>query len=153
MVYKYSIKGLYKTPASIAGAVCESLANSDGGLTPRRLLDASRPESAPLHGEFEWNDEKAAECYRESQAAGIIKNLIVVETEEQTAESCRAFVNVHSKQNLGNYHPIKVVLDTPDMYEQMMKAARRDMMSFIAKYKSLEKVSRVIDQMQMVLDA
>ena len=59
--YSYRVPGLQKAPAEVTGRVFEELANSEGGLSPRTLVDASRDENAPLHNEFEWRDDVAAE--------------------------------------------------------------------------------------------
>lgn len=52
MVYEWKITGICKVDANIAGAVCEELKNTVG-LTRENLVNASRPEDAPLHDEFE----------------------------------------------------------------------------------------------------
>ena len=52
-MYEYRVKGLVKAPAQVAGEIMEQLEQSEQGLSPASLLDASRDESAPLHGEFE----------------------------------------------------------------------------------------------------
>jgi hypothetical protein len=63
MVYKWKDAARLKTDAQTAGEICEKL-EKNGGLTAKRLADESRPEDAPLHKEFEWNDATAAEAYR-----------------------------------------------------------------------------------------
>lgn len=150
MVYQYKVKGLHKAPAQVAGEVCEMLEHSALGLSPKTLLDASRDANAPLHGEFEWDDSEAAERYREQQASGIIRNLYIVSTEHTTTESTRAFVNVHTEAKQGNYHNIRVVLDSEAMREKLFASAKRDMQSFIEKYRTLEILSGVIAEMKLV---
>lgn len=150
MVYQYKVKGIHKAPAQVAGEVCAWLENSEQGLSPKTLLDASRDANAPLHDEFEWNDSEAAERYREQQAGGIIRNLYIVQAECSNAESTRAFVNVHTEAKVGSYHNIKVVLDDDAMREKLFAAAKRDMQSFIEKYKTLEALSGVIAEMKLV---
>lgn len=150
MVYQYKVKGLHKAPAQVAGEICEWLENSQQGLSPKTLLDASRDVNAPLHNEFEWDDSEAAERYREQQAGGIIRNLYIVPAERSPEESTRAFVNVHSEIKTGSYHNIRVVLDDDTMRERLFAAAKRDMQSFIDKYKTLEALSGVISEMKLV---
>ena len=55
MVYKWKDAARIKSDAQTAGEICEKL-EKNGGLTAKRLVDESRPEDAPLHKEFEWND-------------------------------------------------------------------------------------------------
>ena len=61
------------------------------GITPKNLVEANRDESAPLHNEFEWNDTKAAEKYRETQAGYIIRNICVVRKRRETARQSVLF--------------------------------------------------------------
>lgn len=92
--YEWKIGGIHKADANVAGEVCEALARSEEGLSPETLLAASRNEEAPLHGEFEWNDETAAEKYRLGQARKIIVDLTCTTTVSGGDVCERAYVNV-----------------------------------------------------------
>lgn len=147
MVYEYKSNSRISVPAQVAGEVCESLAKS-GGLTPKRLLDASRAEDAPLHGEFEWDNDVAAEAYRESQAAHIIR-CIVVKPDERMMEPIRAFVRVTEAS--GDYTPMCVVMESKSMMNTLMDNARKEMEAFVRKYGGLGELSKVIDSMNEAL--
>lgn len=147
-VYSFKVEGLYKVPAQTAGEVCAALECSEAGLSPASLVNASRPEGAPLHGEFEWNDAVAAEQYRQTQAAGIIRNLTVVVTSSE--EQPRAFVNIKQNEASGSYISIARALDNDEWKKQMLTAAKRDMNLFIAKYRGLSELAGVIEEMRKV---
>lgn len=151
MVYQYRVNGLMKAPAQVAGEVCAQLEKTREGLSPKSLLEASRDVNAPLHDEFEWDDSVAAEKYREDQAGAIIRNIVVVSSDDGQS-SCRAFVNVRSEVKSGSYHNIKTVCEDVDLYSKLMESAKREMNSFICKYKSLDQLSGVFSEMQKVLD-
>ena len=70
-----------KVSAEVAAPVLEGLAN-ENRLTAANLVDVSRPEDAPLHPEFEWRDDVAAERWREEQARQIIRCIRVVSEED-----------------------------------------------------------------------
>jgi hypothetical protein len=53
--------------AKIIGPALENL-NAEGKGTAADIVDAARPDDAPLHRYFEWDDGVAAERYRETQA-------------------------------------------------------------------------------------
>ena len=59
MVYQWKEGARISFPAQIAGRVCAAL-EEQNALTAQRLVDESRPEDAPLHAAFEWNDTIAA---------------------------------------------------------------------------------------------
>ncbi|MCC8068131.1 MAG: hypothetical protein LIO94_13695 [Clostridiales bacterium] len=141
MQYLYKPGAQIKTPAEIAGQVCQQLEES-GGLTAKRLLDASRPVDAPLHDEFEWNDSEAAEKYREHQAAHIIR-CIVVRPEQVEKEPVRAFVNV--TDNARSYRSLDVVLQKTNLREQMLGQALKDLRAFEQKYSTLSELADVFN--------
>lgn len=147
MVYAYKAKARISVPAQVAGEMCEQLA-ADGELTPKRLLDANRDEAAPLHSEFEWDDAVAAEEYRESQAAYIIRH-IVVKPEAKEASPVRAFFSVEQDERKA-YQSLEVILSTPSLREQLMQSARREMIAFQTKYASLSDLQPVFDAMKLV---
>lgn len=148
MVYTFKSGSRIKASAQVAGEMCEVLSRT-GQLTPKRLLDANRDENAPLHNEFEWDDTVAAEAYRERQAAHIIR-CIVVKTDERPESATRAFVRV--TESTGEYTPMRIVMGNPDLMENLMKEARRDMEAFVRKYRELNDLNNVIESMNSILD-
>jgi len=158
--YKYRISGLQKVPAEVTGAVCKDLIDKEGAVTPQRLVEVSKPKDAPLHGEFEWNNTIAAQKYREEQARQIIKNIVIMEVEEEEAQpkivkcwvnSDRAFVP--TDEGTHRYVTIDTALSNVSWRDNLLKAARRDMSSFIAKYRRLTELDKIINDMNNFLGA
>ena len=142
MTYKW--KTFYcKTSAAVAGAVCEEL-DRTVGLTPENLVNASRPEDAPLHQEFEWNDELAAEEYRKTQARLLISNLSIV-IEEQKQEPVRAFFSLQHgfKKNSGMYESTITILGDEEKRARLLEKAKKEMLAFKNKYEMLTELAEV----------
>lgn len=137
---KYSWKGAsrIKANAQKAGELCEQLENTVG-LTAKTLLNASRNPDDVLHNEFEWDDEIAAENYRECQARHIINSLIVVpaETVKNDTTVTRAFYCL-KEDCTKSYKSIQSIIQRPDLTEQLLVQAQRELESFETKYKSLQ---------------
>ena len=135
----------YKTSADVAGEVCEEL-DRTVGLTPENLVDVSRPEDAPLHGEFEWNDELAAEEYRRVQARLMISNLSVV-IEEHKQEPVRAFFSLQSgfRKNSGTYESTITIMGDKEKRAKLLESAKKEMLAFKAKYKMLTELAGVFE--------
>lgn len=151
MVFNYKPGTRYKCPAQIAGELCQQLEQS-GGLTPKRLLDASRDEDTPLHNDFEWDDSVAAEHYREEQAAQIIR-CIIVKPESANKPPVRAFFNVVGEADSRDYRSVDVIIKTPSLREQLLNSAKKDMESFKAKYRMLKELTGVILAIDAALDS
>lgn len=144
--YVYRVQGLNKAPAQVAGEIMEQLEHSEQGLSPASLLDASRDENAPLHGEFEWDDQKAAEEYRLTQAGDLIRNVRII-VEEQDAPT-RAFVSTGERS--GAYVSLQSALDNSKWKSNLLESAKRAMNEFAAKYRQLEELAGVIAEMAKV---
>lgn len=145
MVYQWKVGTYSKVPAQVAGEICENL-EQNGGLTPARLVDVSRAEDAPLHPLFEWNDGVAAEKYRETQAAQMIR-FLSVKTEQQ--EEVRAFVRVVDEKK--QYTNIETAISIPDYKEVLLEQAKREMICFTAKYRTLEALETVVSAMDEII--
>lgn len=148
MVYQWKSAAQIKADAQVAGALFERL-ETNGGLTARRLVDESRPEDAPLHSEFEWDDAVAAEAYREEQASHIIRSL-VIKPEEQSAEPIRAFFRTTEKKT---YESISVVLNDTRKMDTLLDAAMKDLRAFQSKYSALKSLIPVMDAIEEFLSA
>ena len=137
---KYSWKGAsrIKANAQKAGELCEQLENTVG-LTAKTLLNASRNPDDVLHNEFEWDNDIAAENYRECQARHIINSLIVVpaETIKNDTTVTRAFYCL-KEDCTKSYKSIQSIIQRPDLTEQLLVQAKRELESFETKYKSLQ---------------
>ena len=147
--YEFKLPGIHKVKAEIAGRICQELSESEGGLTPQRLEDISRDVNHPLHNEFEWNDSLAAEMYRRSQAARLIRDIVIVR-ENDNAHKDRQFVITNQRESA--YVQLDVALSNEDWKSNLLKQARNDMVSFIAKYRRLQELTNVIEPMKDLID-
>lgn len=138
--YQWKTKGLYKTDANVAGAVFEELENTVG-LTAENIVNASREELAPLHNEFEWDNDVAAEEWRKRQAQNMIGNLsiIIAETEDIPSEPVRAFFSTE----LHHYENIRVIMTDATKKNNLLQKAIRELQSFKKKYATLSELSNI----------
>lgn len=147
MIYRVKSGARLPVSAQIAGEECERL-ESNGMLTPKNLVDASRPDDAPLHKCFEWNDGIAAERWRETQAAYIIRS-VEVKVEEHS-DPTRAFVATIT-DNTREYKSIGYVMRSRDSREVLLESAKREALAFKRKYKNLYELAAIIDAIDGVI--
>ena len=113
MVYAWKLPGIVPVDAQTAGDELSRIYKRDGGISLKTVVDESRGKDAPLHGCFEWDDTKAAEKYRQSQAAHIIRSITVVTeiaADNGSPMAVRAFVTTKTTPN---YEPIQAVISSP----------------------------------------
>ena len=126
-----------------------------GVLTPKRVVDESRPVDAPLHNEFEWDDSIAGEKYREEQARHLIGDLIIVEEtiaerRKEEYKFDRAFVSTGEQNH--RFVSIHVALSNDEWRSNLLRDAKRDMQAFITKYHRLEELAKIIEDMNEELN-
>ena len=138
MVYEWKTASYIKADANVAGKQCEELEKTVG-LTAKNLLDANRDENAPLHNEFEWRDDIAAERYRENQARHIIACLCVraETTTGEQSEPVRAFLKTAPESE---YQSLNVILQSSDSHSAMLAMALKELKAFQNKYKMLSEL-------------
>lgn len=153
MVYRWGQRS-YGVSADVAGKVMEKL-EARGELTPPKLVEVSRPEDAPLHKCFEWDDAKAAEGYRVIQARKIIQAIEIVredvETEDAKPVQIRAFHALQDEET-NSYESLEHILSDEEKTERLMELAVRDMQIFRDKYQTIERLSKVFDAMEEVME-
>ena len=133
----------------VVGEVCANL-EKDGKLTAANLVDVSRPQDAPLHAMFEWDDAVAAEAYREVQGGRIIRSVEVIPA--GTSEPTRAFVSVETVNEGRNYISIEKALRAEDARSSLLIQARRDMDAFVRKYSHLKELAGLIGKITAARD-
>lgn len=149
MLYDWKVPGLYAVDAQVAGEELERIYGERGTLKPDIVVEESRPEDAPLHKCFEWNDEVAAGNWRRHQARNLMCNVVVVsDAGDSPATPTRAYAHVSN-----DYHPISVVLESRDMTEELLENAYRDMRIFQQKYADLQQLAAVCEAMNVALAA
>ena len=147
MVYQYKTGFFNKVPAQVAGEEINRLYN-EGKSQPKDIVDASRPEDAPLHPAFEWDDNIAAELYRQEQARSLIRHIVTVEeVENEEPIYVRAFFKIDPESS--TYEPTIVIMNDEEKKKQLLDTAKRELKQFQVKYstlKELSKVMKVIDE-------
>lgn len=146
MVYKWNPGYYTKINAQTAGEICEQLA-AENKLTAQSLVDASEPETAPLHNAFEWDNRIAGNEWRKYQARNIIHSLVIVREE---AEPQKVYFNLDKKEN--EYTHIDVILSSEDDYNKMMENALNELRSFQRKYARLEALRPVFDEIDKLTE-
>lgn len=144
----------YGVDAQVVGAELARIQQQNGVTTPQAVVEAGRPDDAPLHPVFEWRDEVAAESYRQWQARKLIKSVTVIEQRDGKDVATPVYVNVpaaapktegaSSVQPVQRgYQPVSVVVQRPDMYALALSELSR---KFTAARESMDSLKRAAEQ-------
>lgn len=150
----YQIKSGFRISqkyAQPAGEIMKQL-EAENRLTAADLVNVSRPEDAPLHDYFEWDDAKAAEKFRETQGKNLIEAVVEV-IENPSAENDgpveveiqKAFYAVGTGNH--NYYHIDTIVQDDDKSQQLFEMAFRELKAFERRYAIIK------DKLKTVFDA
>jgi hypothetical protein len=140
-----------KTNPQVVGEYCYQLEQKKGcKLTPKELVEAARDIDSPLHNEFEWNDTKAAQKYREWQARYIISSIELeiinvpndpteVELEIESVEEKPIGVKFyHALESNGTgYENVLSIATDEEKHKKLLENCLKDAESFREKYDTL----------------
>ena len=144
MIYEWK----YNMPikAQIVGEHFERLEKQQGHITPKIVLESARSETSAIHPCFEWNDDVAAEKYRETQAGLLIRNLTVkmIETGEKQTEPVRAYVSIKQSDS-SEFISLQNVLKDDELTQKMLEQAKNELNAFAKKYSALQELSKVFE--------
>lgn len=150
------MKVLWKTGARVkakpeaAHKVLEQIrAKNDGDLRLEDVVAASRPKTAPLHRDFEWDDGVAAQQYRLDQARYIVRSIEVIE-DEAPAIQARAYQVSYTPAQTEEatkarpvYRSTKEMLADPIARDALLAGAIRDAIAYRRRYRMLSELSQV----------
>ena len=150
MIYRWRDGAHHRIDAQLAGDEMERVRTfNNGRLEPALLVDASRPAEAPLHPAFEWNDQKAAEAWRQDQASTMIRHIaVVIDKPEGASATVRAFVSVKREEDR-SYTSIAHALSDEELRAQVLRQAWAELEAWRSRYAELVELGKVfslIDQ-------
>lgn len=156
---------------TVAGRELERIAKRDQEVVPITLIEESKPEGAPLHDAFEWDDTEAAERYREDQAKRLIRALKVVYVRNDTEEPLppvRAYVSVLDEPGFEmygrnkppsahdplrakrHYRPIAKVMSDADLRDQYRRQAFSILCSWRDRYQDIDDFARIFEAIDVM---
>ena len=143
MIYQWKqgahVKGV---KAQVAGEVLEALREQTGNILPADVVDVSRPDDAPLHPVFEWDDHVAAESYRTDQARSLLRSVVVQRDDEEDTTPIQAFVVVRQDDD-DVYQSTYVAMADTEMREQVLARALKELQAWQRKYRELKELATV----------
>lgn len=130
---------------SVVQEVLQALYDEGQELTPRLVLDRARDPQHPLHNRFEWNDTKAAEQYRLTQAGDLIRSVKVrYEKGDGTEGRTRSYHSVRRDDGARVYKTAEAVAMSPAMTQALLAEMRRDWSRMKARYSDFAEFAELV---------
>lgn len=145
--YEWKMKSFAKGIDPDAAVIeLERIENLFGSLTPENILKASEDTEALLHPLFEWDNTKAAEMYRMSQARSIINNVEIVVISDGQSRN----ISVYEIVSVGEHRAYKHIDTlTENEVEQVKRTTLRELNNLKSKlsiYKEFTTTVKHIDK-------
>lgn len=155
--YQYGAQSFPTVPAQKAGEELARIEAKHGGLKPSQVVDESRPEEAVLHPVFEWNDEIAAEKYRNVQAGQIIRSVRVVsESPDGQKEKTPAYVSVvrvvDEDKSHREYVSTSRAMGNEEWKRGVLAEALDQLRAFARRYKQLGELAGLSQEVESIID-
>lgn len=144
MVYDWKAGSRIKADPQKSGEMFELLAKTEDGLTAETLLEANRPKGTPLHDDYEWDDDVAAESWRLHQSRHFLNSLTVCLFAEGADQPIQTRA-VHITTETHKYEPIALIIKQEDKYAKLLEKAKSDMFAFKQKYEILTELKPIFD--------
>ena len=119
--------------------------------TPEQVLELARNPKTELHKCFDWNDTTAAEKWRIQQARKVCMS-ITVKVEQVRNDPIKIRVIQHDPEERA-YRPIVYTLRNDDEYSRLLNQAKKEMIAFRNRYKSITELEGVMDEIEAALAA
>lgn len=171
---KYSFRSgavSHGVSAQTVGEVLEGIEARGEEITSESFLEESRPEDAPTHKIFCWDDTLAAEKWRLHESKNILNHLdveyVMVTQEDSVTEvdvietseipnvpiKSIAYVNVNPKKfgQKALFVPVERAMKDKEMRSQVLANALSELKSFRKKYSTLTELANVLQAIDMVV--
>ena len=124
---------------------------NDGQLLPEAIVDFARNRDTALHGEFEWNNTKAAHQFRLEQARRVIRLNINVLPTESGDVTVPMYVSLKSdRYSGGGYRTLEDVMSDADMRTQLLEQGLEEFQRVRRKYQTMQELAPVFTAIDRV---
>ena len=146
MAYQWKPGAFAPVSAQIVGEELNKIQIEKGRFfKPADVVAVAKNDASVLHPIFEWNDIKAAARYREDQAKYIIRNVVIINQDDEQKAPVRAFVSVVvGERGESNYTTLSNAMSDDDFRAQILRQADADIRAFEAKYERFMEVAAVV---------
>lgn len=143
---QYKIVPGYQFRKDKAGVYAEELKRlreeTGANLKPREIVQAAEDPTSPLHDAFEWDDTRAAQEWRVTQARRLLRCIHVV-VRRGEKQSVRAFFRVIDPSGESGYVGLATVLERQDYRDQIIEQALKEIVAWQGRYRDYQELGSI----------
>lgn len=147
MATRWAIDNQYKGNAEKCAAEIASLGDA---VTAKDVVAFAQDPTTELHKCFEWDNEKAAEKWREHTARNIIRALVYDHSDEETQETVSFRIFSRDSENKVYKQTLRMVT-VENEYARLLEDAMRELEVFRRKYSQLVELESIIEEINIIL--
>lgn len=139
-------------PNEVGGHLDLLRQESKGELTPEDVIKDARRNNSPLHSFFQWDDGKAAEQFRLSQARGLIRAVVAVYVQEgKPARHVSAFVHI-AEPGAQHYRSTDHAMSLTRTREIVLRQAWREFQQWRKRYEELDEFAGLFEVADVIAE-
>jgi hypothetical protein len=117
-----------------------------GELNGQIVVEEARPENAPLHHRFEWDDAIAGEAYRVIQGEDLIRSVKIRFDVAGERKHTRAFISGRDAGDVerGGYRPTEEVVEDELAMKILLRELEREIADIKRKYGHLVEFADIV---------
>ena len=126
-----------------------ALQDDFGNITADRVVEAARDPESPLHGEFEWDDSKAAAQHRLNQARTLIRQVVYDVRVKHVHIETVGYVRDPSKaSNEQGYRHVSMIKAGDDIARDALDAEMKNIESRLKRARDLATIFDLQDEIE-----
>ena len=122
-----------------------------GLLKPETIVKEAEAKDSPLHDQFTWDNDEAAEKYRIWEARHLLNICVEMIGTEEDQREMRVFVSLREDREDGGYRLLDRVVSSRTLSAQLLEDAFEEMNHFKHKYRDIKELTGVFAAMDEVL--
>ena len=134
----------FKVDVEVAYREVERIRAKNGGnATAEAVVEAAKSKRNPLHEEFEWDDEAAANEFRLTQARSLLRSIHVIRDEVASDRPQRIYEVVtirgdDEKKVRKVYQSVEEIMADPDSRAELLARALSELVAWQRRYRNLQ---------------
>lgn len=125
-------------------SILQEIYAEHGRLTPELVVQAATPESSPLHHRFVWDNDEAAQRYREVQARELIRSVRVAYRRPDGHEGDVRYFHAVRRPTGNSYTPVDEIVQDEVTTKILLNQMEREFLQLKRRYENFDEFWQLV---------